>query len=368
MRLRRPSASLILFLALVLGVALWIGSGVLTREPARPPVAEERPVPIVAVAWSEAEPVERLLRLYGDVEPDQVVVVRAETSGQIAEVTTQRGARVEPGAELARIAPGDREARLRRAEARLAAAQREFDIAEQLVERGTAPETRLQTATAELEATRADLSSIRVEIENTVIRAPIGGIVNRIIAETGDFVAVGGEVVEIVDNDPLVAVVQVPQHAVGRIRPGGEARVGIVGRESVAGTIRFVAPLAEAATRTFRVEIEVPNPEGDLPAGVSAEVVIPTETVEAHKVSPSLVTLDDEGAIGLFAVGEDGTVEFHPVQLVRAEADGVWVTGPPERVRLITIRPGFVSEGQAVDARQAAEEGQEGTAAPVEEG
>jgi membrane fusion protein, multidrug efflux system len=270
-------------------------------------------------------------------------------------VATVLGARVAPGDELARLAMGDRVARLRRAEARLADARREHDSARQLVERGVAPEVRLQIAEAELEVARAEVESIEVEIDNTVLRAPIAGVVNALLAEVGDFLPVVGEAVEIVDNNPLVAVVRVPQHAVARVRPGSEARVSPVGGEPVEGRVRFVAALADAATRTFRVDIKVPNPDGELPSGVSAEVVIPTEEVLAHRISPALAALNDRGEIGVFAVDEDETVVFHRVQLVRADAEGVWVTGPPERVRLIIARPGFLSDGQRVEAREVAE-------------
>jgi membrane fusion protein, multidrug efflux system len=188
----RPPAGLVLFAIIVVGVVAWIGSGMLEREPPQPVDEEVRPPITVAARWSDAEPVERLLTLYGDVEPNQVVIVRAETSGRIAEVNTRRGALVQPGNQLAQLALGDRPARLRRAQAQLAHAQQEYERAAHLVEEEVAPPVRLETAAAELEAARADVESIEEEIENTTLRAPIVGVVNRLIAEVGDFVAVGG--------------------------------------------------------------------------------------------------------------------------------------------------------------------------------
>lgn len=348
---RRPPASVILFIVIVVGVAVWIGSGMLERDPPAPPAAQERPPVTVAAKWSEAAPIERRLTLYGDIAPNQVVIVRAETAGRVAEVTTSRGALVETGDSLARLAPGDRPARLRRAEAQLAQARREYQTATQLVERDAAPAIRLETAEAELQAAESEVDAVEVEIDNLTLRAPITGVVNRLAAEVGDFVSVGGEAVEIVDNDPLIAVVQVPQHSVGRVRSGATAEISIIGRDPVTGTIRSVAPLADAETRTFRIEVEIPNAERELASGVSAEVVIPTETVSAHHVSPAVVSLNDRGEIGVFAVDDAGTVVFHPIQVARSESDGVWITGPPERVRLITARPGFVTDGQRVNAR-----------------
>ena len=351
-RMRRPPASLFVFLLIVAGVMAWIGSGMLERDAAPPSAAGAPPPVMVAAQWSEAETVERLLTLYGDIEPNQIVRVRAETAGQVAEMNVSRGDMVEPGQRLARLSLGDRPAQLRRAEAQLARAQQEYDAARQLVERDAAPEIRLQNAEADLQAAQAEVDAVQIEIDNTSLEAPIAGVVNEVIADIGDFVAVGGEVVVIVDNDPLLATVQVPQHSISRVRAGGEARVSMIGADPLEGTVRSVAPLADAETRTFRVEIEIPNPEGELPAGVSAEVVIPTETVAAHRISPAMVSLDDEGRIGVYSVDEDDAAVFHEITVIRSEADGVWVTGPPERARLITARPGFVQDGQLVDARE----------------
>lgn len=346
------NASVLVFVVIIALVAAWIGSGVLSREEPQATPRTERGPTSVGAGWSEAERIERILSLYGDLEPQQIVIVRARTTGIVEEVDAQRGSFVASGDRLARLSLDDRPARLARAEAELATAQRDLDAGMELLERGTGTRAAEQVARSGFEAARSALVAIRQEIENTEITAPIQGTVSEIIADVGTVVAIGGEVVEIVDSDPLIAVVRVPQYAVGRLTLGGEARVEIAGREMREGAIRFIAPVADAATRTFRVEIEVANPDRDLPAGLSVSVRIPTEEVIAHKVSPALATLDEEGEVGLQAVDEDDRVVFYPVEIVRAEAGGVWVSGLPERVRLITIREGPVSEGQQVLVRE----------------
>lgn len=349
---RIANARILLFLAILTAVALWIGSGVVLRDEPPPAVPVERRPVVVAASWSEAEPVERILSLYGEVVPNQVVLVRAETAGQVATVAVERGASVVPGQELARLDPADRPAREREAEAQVAAALRDYNAAAELASQGIAPRAREEATLAELEAARSRLATIRQEIANTIIHSPIEGVLNRLLAEAGDYVPVGGDVAEIVDNQPLRAVVQVPQHAVSRVQPGALARVSLIGQAHVSGIVTFVSPLAEAATRTFRVEVEVPNPGGSLPSGVSAEVVIPTATVMAHRVSPAMISLDDRGVLGLNTVNEDAVVVFHEIELVRVQSDAVWVTGLPRRTRIITIRPGFVAEGQRVEVRE----------------
>ncbi len=348
-RLLNPTT--VVFAAIVILVVAWMGSGMIGRDAHRAPERQAPPPPSVAASWSEAEPITRELVLHGDVEPNQVVTLRARTEGIVEEMAST-GRRVTRGEALGQLSTDDRQARLARAHAQLASAQRDYDSTMELVEGGFVSRSEAQTRLAQLEAARADLRAIQLEIDNTTLRAPIDGVINRIDADLGSYVAMGGEVLRIVDNDPLITVVHVHQAAAPRLATGMPARVRFIGGDERAGTVRFVAPLADAATRTFRVEIEVDNPEPALPSGLSAEAVIPTDTVSAHRVSAALIRLDAQGRIGLQTVDDDAHIAFTPVEVIRARADGIWVTGLPQRARIVTISRGLLSPGQAVEVRE----------------
>lgn len=354
MRSRFFNSTTLVFFGVIILVAVWIGSGMIERDDVTEETTPAPRAPSVAASWSEAEDITRELVLYGDVEPVQVSTLRARTDGLVEEVVSQ-GYRAERGEIVARLSTDDREAQLARAQAQVTSAQSDYQAAQQLAERGVGPASEAQTRLAQLEAARAELRVIELDIANTELRAPIAGVINRVMADTGAYVAVGGEVVEIVDNDPLLAVVHVQQAAVASVREGMEAEVRFIGGQSRQGTIRFVSSLADAATRTFRVEIEIDNPEGELPAGLSAEVVIPFETVAAHRVSPALGRLDEQGRIGLHVVDEDDRLRFVPVEIIRARADGVWVTGLDERARIVTISQGTLAPGQQVEVQETPE-------------
>jgi membrane fusion protein, multidrug efflux system len=353
--LRKHKNSLTI-LAVVLLLALWVASGPLTRDGPELP-AREPPVPMrVAVVESAAQPVERRLTLQGEVEPDQVVTVRAETAGRVVEILVASSEAVRIGQVIARLAMDDREARLRRAEAAVKGRETDYRGAQQLAREGLQAQLRVESALAELEAARADLEAVRLEIAQTRISAPIAGILDRRRAEVGDYVAVGGAVAEVVENNPLRAVVQVPQHRIHQVRPGGSARVAFLDGTLREGQIHYISVRAETATRTFRVEIRVPNPDRTLPSGISTRVEIPIETVLAHRVSPALVSLDDRGRLGVKTVDDDGRVAFHVIEPIRADVEGLWVTGLPERARVITVGQGFVNAGDPVRVTPAAVE------------
>jgi multidrug efflux system membrane fusion protein len=355
MRSKIFNSTTLVFLAIVAVIVVWIGGGMISREPPAPPQQLSPRVPTVAASWSDAEDVVREFVLYGDVEPVQVSTLRARTDGLVEEVARQ-GTQVQAGDELVQLSTDDREARLARAQAQVASAERDYQAARQLADRDVGPEAEAEARRAQLEAARADLRAVELEIANTTLRAPIGGTISEVLADVGSYVAVGGEVLEIVDNDPLIAVVRVQQAAIGNVRAGMPAQVRFIGGEERDGSIRFVSPIADAATRTFRVEVEIANPDGELPAGLSAEVVIPFATEKAHRVSAALGRLDEQGRIGLHVIDEDDRIAFLPVEIIRARADGVWVTGLPERARIVTISQGTLSPGQRVEVRETPEE------------
>jgi multidrug efflux system membrane fusion protein len=117
----------------------------------------------------------------------------------------------------------------------------------------------------------------------------------------------------------------------------------------VHGPVSFIGAQSDPATRTYAVEIEVPNPDYSLRSGLTTEIRIPVAEVMAQKISPALFALDDSGRIGVRTVNDDGVVEFHPVRIVRDEPDGVWVSGLPEVATLITVGQELVVPGEAVE-------------------
>lgn len=340
------SSSTLVFLAILGFLVFWIGGGMLNRQPPQQAEPVDVPVPHVAASLSAAEEIVPRTVLFGNVVPDQTSVLRARTSGIVEEVIRQ-GREVEEGEELARLSADDREAGVARAQASVSSAERDYDAARQLRSRGVTSEAELQSRFAQLESARAELRAAELELSNTRLRAPIAGTVSRVTAELGSFVDAGGEVLQIVRNDPLIAEVEVRQSEITSIRLDQIADVTFQGGRQTKGTVRFISPVATPETRTFRVELEIPNPGNEIPAGLSAEISLPLQPLRAHRLSPALVRLDDTGRIGVFTVADDGrTLRFAPIEIVQARAEAIWVTGLPDEAHVVTISQGALSDGQ----------------------
>ena len=336
---------------LVLALVGWMASGMLGEE--APMVAEarraEEPRPVAVEATrSLAQPITRALSIEGEVDPTLATPVRAEAGGVVDRIVARKGARILVGEVIAEIAPAERNAQLAQAEADLRRAQRDFDAVSELAERGFATRARQEEVRSALAASQARLAAAEADVEDTVVRAPASGILNDLMVDPGEVIQPGAEVARIVDTSTLVVKVRIPQRSVAEIETGQTATVSFVTGQTREGRVSYLSANAEAATRTFALEVEVANPQGDIPAGISAEVSLPIAEVPAHFVSPAILSLGSDGALGVKTVGADDTVGFYPIDLVRAQTDGIWVSGLPDDATIITVGQGFVAAGERV--------------------
>ncbi|WP_208350383.1 efflux RND transporter periplasmic adaptor subunit [Pseudaestuariivita rosea] len=335
--------------AIIVVIIVWMVSGFLL--PSEGMSADnndtERDPITVAFRTSEIQPVILTFQAEGQAQPDRDTMIRAESSGDVAEVLVEKGDIVQADTVIARLSTDREGADVERAREEIARARREFENAQNLRDRGIATEDRVVEARATLAAAEAQLASAETALESTDIVAPFAGRLETMTLDEGEFIQAGADVARLVDNQPLTVAVQVPQQALSRIRDGQQAVVTFITGERREGRVTFVGSAASTDTRTFLTEIEVPNDGGVIAAGISAEVSIPTGQAQAHFISPSIVSLDPSGETGVKTV-EDGRVVFYPVDVVRAEIDGIWVTGLPDRADIITIGQGFVRDGEAV--------------------
>ena len=347
--------SFIIAAGLAILAAGWVASGQLSGIQAedvalKPPadLSLSETLPQVRVRQQHALPHETSVVLRGRTEALRKVEARSETHGRIIELAIQRGMTVAEGDPLVRLAPEDRPARLAEAKALLEQRKIEHKAAEKLAEKGFRADTQLAASLADLHSAEAAVERAQVDLENTVIRAPFSGVIDDRAMDLGDFLEMGDVVASLVDLDPILVIGQVSERDVGRLAVGGSGVARLMTGEEIEGHIRHIAMVADPVTRTFRVELEVANPDGALRDGVTAEVVLPGPTVMAHRVSPAVLSLHTSGTIGVKVVDADHKVRFLPVQIAEQGADGLWLLGLPEEVTLITVGQEFVQDGQTV--------------------
>ncbi|MCA0927454.1 efflux RND transporter periplasmic adaptor subunit [Ruegeria profundi] len=359
-------------------------------ESAADPTSEQQAIGVVALR-SVAREIDSALTLRGQTKANRQVEVLAETSSTVISEPKRKGAFVEAGDLLCELDPSTRpaslaearaarleaesripeaEARLEEAHALVAEAQINLTAAQRLSETGFGSETRrisseavmrsaeagVKTAEAGLEATRAgieaaiaEVEAAQREIDRLTIEAPFRGLLESDTAELGSLMQPGSLCATVIQLDPIKLVGFVPEVDVNKIVVGSEATAQLVTGLQVTGRVTFLSRSADETTRTFEVEITVPNPELTIRDGQTADIRISAEGTKAHLLPQSALTLNNEGQVGVRTVGAGNIVEFMPIKLLRDTAEGVWVGGLPETTDIIVVGQEFVTQGVMVN-------------------
>ncbi|MEX2451051.1 MAG: efflux RND transporter periplasmic adaptor subunit [Rhodospirillales bacterium] len=331
---------------------IWILSGVFSSSPSTDRVihaAAPRDVtPQVRVRELRAQDKSGDVILFGRTETDRKVMIRAETAGRVERLTKKKGDQVQEGDVIVKLAVEDRAARLQEAEAEVEHTKLAYEASRQLQQKEFRSRVQLAETKTKWEAAKAKLEKARLDLAHTSIRAPFDGVLDDLPVEVGDYVEIGKMIGTVADLDPIVVVGEVTEQNQPKIVNKAEAWARFLDGTRRSGTVRFVARIGVTKTRTFRVEVAIPNPDGAIAEGLTTELHIPTTTTRAHFISPAVLTLSDDGALGVKTVDADNTVRFHTVRLVADTADGLWVSGLPEEITLITVGQEFVRVGQKV--------------------
>ncbi|MFV8783789.1 efflux RND transporter periplasmic adaptor subunit [Microbulbifer sp. SA54] len=296
----------------------------------------------------QAQPYTTRVLVNSRTEANRSVKLRAELDGAIASLPAKEGDWVRAGDVICEIAAEDRPERLARARAALRKAELDFSGAEKLKGRGLQSETAMAQQEVNLASARADFRRAQVDVASLQIRAPFDGVVNSRAVELGDFIRRGEECATLLDMNPMLLVGEVSESQVAKLQTGSVASAKLQQGQLVEGELRYISQEAHPVTRGYRVEVALDNASKQLRSGISARMALPSGEVMAHRVNASLLTLDDNGDLGLRILDEERRVQLVNVQMVSDEHDGVWVTGLPAQPTIITVGQEYVTRGETV--------------------
>lgn len=354
--------SRILAVVVVLAATLWIGSGVFGRT--EDPAAEvgqaasaeaEQPLFRVAVDAAKIESHARQIVLSGRTEADSRARAVARTDGSIVELRVHRGDRVNEGDTVAILSDEAREAQVAQAQAFVTQRRTDLEAKLRLIEKGITPANEREQLEADLSAAEAVLAQAQAEYERGQVRAPISGVVSEVPVETGEAVQANDTIAQIVALDPMLAIVEIAERQLAGVKVGDAATVRFVTGASAEGAVRFVSPTASEGTRTYRVDIELDNANGQIPDGITAEVAFRLAPVEAVRIARSALTFSTEGALSVRIVDTENVVRTVAVEIVEDSREEVWVVGVDDGARVIVQGQDFVNDGQHVEAVEAAQ-------------
>ena len=251
----------------------------------------------VTIVNSKATNKSKILKSSGFTEADKFVQVRAEVSGRLIARPAQQGDYVEEGDLICQLYIAGREAYPK-------------------------------------------------------IVAPFSGYLETLRVEEGDFLNTGAVCAALIDPDPMLIVADIAEKDIAQVQLGSEAKAKLISGRYISGEVTFIASSADKNTRTFRVEISVDNEDRTIRDGVSAEIYIKGKEEAAHKISPAILSLNDQGKLGVRTVTADNRVEFKEINILEDTNSGMWVSGLGEEARIITLGQEYVFQGQTVNVKE----------------
>ena len=251
----------------------------------------------VTIVNSKASNKSKILKSSGFTEADKFVQVRAEVSGRLIARPAQQGDYIEEGDLICQLYIAGREAYPK-------------------------------------------------------IVAPFSGYLETLRVEEGDFLNTGSVCAALIDPDPMLVVADIAEKDIAQVQLGSKASAKLISGRYISGEVTFIASSADKNTRTFRVEISVDNKDRTIRDGVSAEIYIKGKEEPAHKISPAILSLNDQGKLGVRTVTSDNRVEFKEINILEDTNSGMWVSGLGEDARIITLGQEYVFQGQTVNVKE----------------
>jgi RND family efflux transporter MFP subunit len=300
-------------------------------------------------------------------------------SGRVVEIRVDRGDTVRAGQVIARLEDDELQEQVRRSEASLRVArasmvQRSAELKsvemehnryrsleaegvvsseqrEQAQTRVEVAQAQLNLAEAQVAQAEAELAELKIRLGQTDVLSPLTGVVGQRFVDPGALVTTNTPILLILDISSMEMVVNVPERDINKLQVGNEARVLVdaVPGEALSGRVVRISPLLDPQTRTAPVEIEVPNPTGNLKAEMFARVVLDLMTEKEALLIPRDALVYRGNRSGVFVVESD-VVRFQAIETGIAEADRIEVkTGLTNGETVVTRGANLLKNGDAVE-------------------
>lgn len=312
-------------------------------------LAQQFPPAPVIVSEVIQRPVNESVSLVGSVQARRAATIGTEVEGKITRRLAEEGQRVKRGTALFVLENDQLETGMREAEADLALRRFEHDRDKDLFGQEAISEQQYRASVYQLARAQSKEAAFKRQLEDLTVRAPFAGAITRTLAETGEWINRGAPVARLVSTDTLRVYVDVPEAFVTHLAAGDSATLVIEALGGAPISARVAAVLAEgsAASRTFPVVVEAPNPGGAL-ANMSARV-----TFSSANAKPLLLVHKDAvvtGAFGqsIFVVSDDKAVS-RPLKTGLAYQEYIAVEGDLQPGELAIVRGNErLRDGQAV--------------------
>jgi len=338
-------------LGLIIVIAIWLafgGQGKSEFHNPRP-LTQTTGLQQVQVETKVGEEVEQKVTVSAKTAPNRRVELYSEVATKVKKIHKQKGQLVKKGDLLIELDARDWAARVEQAKANLEQMKLEKESAKKLFDKGLYNQGQVVQANTSYANAKAEYIRAKVAFDSTKIRAPFSGLFDQRFVEEGAYVRDNTMLATILEFSPYLITGQVAEKDAAFIKIGDKAQATLITGDKVEGKVRFIASEADEQTRTFPLEVAIDNPSGVMTSGITARIEVSRGHAFAHNISPAILILNEQGQLGVKAIDTQHKVIFMPVEIVRAEGHGVWVTGLGNSADVITVGQGFVVVGEQVE-------------------
>jgi multidrug efflux system membrane fusion protein len=290
----------------------------------------------------------RAIRLSGLTQADKRAVLATRAAGIIEQLPIKQGQTVKAGQPVLVLSAEDKPAMIDMATQVVKQRQAELEAQQRLAKTGTVSKLSLDTAVSALAQAESQLKAAQADLERLSSVAPFDGVIDSVDVELGSAVAQGAQIATLLALDPVVVKGEVSERDLRYVKVGDTSEALLVNGERVTGTVRYISRESTPATRTYRVEIAIPNPDERIPAGMTAEITIRAEAADSVILPRSVVTLSANGDLGIRAVDKDNKIVFFPIDLLDDLTSGLVLGGVPADVQVVVAGQDLVTEGDVV--------------------
>ena len=186
------------------------------------------------------------------------------------------------------------------------------------------------------------------EFNKIALMAPFNGIILDGHKIEGELVTPGSSVYEIIDLSRIKIVGYLNENEIKGINIKNKVEVSILDK-IIEGTIDYISPIADYNTKTFEISVIFDNLDLSIRDGLSAELKIYKEKIKVHQISPSVLSLGDDGDIGIKVLNQDNEVIFKEIVIIEDTSDYMLISGLEDKENIITVGQQYVSSGDKVE-------------------
>lgn len=346
-----------------------------------------RPAVAVEVDTVRFGPIQDVREYTGSVYPRYQYILAPKVSGRIIGISKRIGDWVRTGETIARIddaeyqqAVREAEANLKIAEASLAEARSQFELASQekervesLQEKGiassaeldaavtnfTAQQSRYELAQAQVEQRQASLKSAQIRLSYTQLTASEPGFVGERFVDEGALLAPNSPVVSIIGIDSVIVRTTIIERDYGRIQNEQHVVVTVDAfpDQQFFGSVSRIAPMLQETSRVAQMEVEVENKDYLLKPGMFARVNVRIAEKESTQIIPATALVNRSGEYGIFVVNAaEAIAHYTPVGVGISTPHAVEILSPPLNGLVITLGHHLLDDGSPVLLPKAAGE------------